>query len=169
MTYFIFYAQADKERKRQEQLDRKKASKLMLEDEESKLKGKTSCDSGGKVTRAQILQATEQQISVGACALPKGVVTGSVLEQNPNHLILDRGELEARTVEEAIDLLSVLPQKKVDKHPEKRLKAVYAVFEERELPRLKAENPNLRQSQVKQLLRKEWMKSPENPMNQSRA
>jgi len=52
------------------------------------------------------------------------------------------------------------------KHPEKRLKAAYAAFEEKELPRLKAENPNLRQSQVKQMLRKDWMKSPENPMNQ---
>ena len=45
------------------------------------------------------------------------------------------------------------------------MKAAYAAFEERELPRLKAENPNLRMSQVKQLVRKEWMKSPDNPMN----
>lgn len=34
------------------------------------------------------------------------------------------------------------------------------------MPRLKAENPSLRQSQLKQMLRKEWQKSPENPLNQ---
>jgi hypothetical protein len=54
----------------------------------------------------------------------------------------------------------------LDHHPEKRVKAAYAAFEERMLPQLKAENPNLRLSQLKQMLRKDWMKSPENPLNQ---
>ncbi len=75
------------------------------------------------------------------------------------------GEIEARTVDEAIAVLSVGQEPK-DSHPERRMKAAYAAYEERELPRLKEENPNLRMSQLKQLLRKEWMKSPENPMNQ---
>lgn len=46
------------------------------------------------------------------------------------------------------------------------MKAAYAAFEEKNLPRVKAENPNLRLSQLKQMLKKEWMKSPENPMVQ---
>ena len=75
------------------------------------------------------------------------------------------GELEARTVDEAIAVLGVGKEPQ-DKHPERRMKVAYAAYEERELPRLKEENPNLRMSQLKQLLRKEWMKSPENPMNQ---
>lgn len=54
----------------------------------------------------------------------------------------------------------------IDKHPEKRLKAAYTTFEEINLPRLKAENPSLRLSQLKQMLRKEWTKSPQNPLNQ---
>lgn len=54
----------------------------------------------------------------------------------------------------------------VDRHPERRLKAAYAAFEEVNMPRLKIENPNMRLSQLKQLLKKEWMKSPENPLNQ---
>lgn len=53
-----------------------------------------------------------------------------------------------------------------DKHPEKRLKAAFTAFEEVNLPRLKAENPTLRLSQLKQMLRKEWTKSPQNPINQ---
>ena len=32
----------------------------------------------------------------------------------------------------------------VDKHPEKRMKAAYEEFENRRLPQLKKENPNMR-------------------------
>ena len=32
----------------------------------------------------------------------------------------------------------------VDKHPEKRMKAAYEEFENRRLPQLKQENPNMR-------------------------
>lgn len=39
-------------------------------------------------------------------------------------------------------------EEKLDRHPEKRVKSAYAAFEERELPRLKQENPGLRLSQV---------------------
>ena len=39
-------------------------------------------------------------------------------------------------------------------------------FEERELPILKAENPSLRLSQLKELMAKKWKKAPENPLNQ---
>lgn len=160
--------QDDRERKRQEQLERKQEAKLVLEEEEAKIGGKTK--SAPKVTRTQISMAEEQRRkeSEGASALPRGVVVEQSLEKNPNHLLrekMERGELEARTVEEAIDVLSVSQDQGGDKHPEKRQKAAYAAFEEREMPRLMAENPNLRQSQIKQLLRKEWLKSPENPIN----
>ena len=78
------------------------------------------------------------------------------------------GVAEARTIEDAITVLKLKEDdsSSVDKHPEKRMKAAYAAFEEENLPRLKEENPNLRLSQLKQMLRKEWMKSPSNPMNQ---
>ena len=52
-------------------------------------------------------------------------------------------------------------------HPEKRMKAAYKAYEDKNLPILKAENPNMRLSQLKQMLKKDWMKSPENPMIQS--
>lgn len=55
----------------------------------------------------------------------------------------------------------------VDKHPEKRLKAAYAAFEERRLKEMKNENSTLRLSQLKQLIFKEWQKSPENPLNKT--
>ena len=77
--------------------------------------------------------------------------------------------MQARSVDEAISVLGGGGAKVTEKHPERRMKAAYAAFEERELPRLKAENPNLRMSQLKQLLKKEWMKSPDNPMIQQLA
>ena len=43
--------------------------------------------------------------------------------------------------------------------------AAYDTFENENLPELKQEHPTLRLSQLKQLLKKEWMKSPDNPFN----
>lgn len=54
----------------------------------------------------------------------------------------------------------------IDRHPEKRMKAAYASFEEKMMPVIKEQNPTLRLSQLKQILRKEWIKSTENPLNQ---
>ena len=56
----------------------------------------------------------------------------------------------------------------VDLHPERRMAAAFRAFEEENLPKLKKENPKLRLSQLKQLLRKEWQKSPQNPLNKAR-
>lgn len=49
---------------------------------------------------------------------------------------------------------------------DRKLKAAFTEFETVNLPRIKAENPTLRLSQIKQILRKEWMRSSENPINQ---
>lgn len=57
------------------------------------------------------------------------------------------------------------PTDDYDKHPEKRMKAAYTAYEERRLKELKLENPSLRLSQLKQMIFKEWQKSPENPLN----
>nr|CAD7268051.1 unnamed protein product [Timema shepardi] len=85
------------------------------------------------------------------------------LEENINRIQVEGDE--ARSVEEAIAVLSV-KDPDVDRHPEKRVKAAYTSFEEVNMPRIKSENPTLRLSQLKQILRKDWMKSPENPLNQ---
>ena len=66
---------------------------------------------------------------------------------------------------EAIKVLSIAQDEKVDKHPEKRMKAAYTEFEERRLEELKAENKSLKLSQLKQMIFKEWQKHPDNPLN----
>lgn len=62
--------------------------------------------------------------------------------------------------------VSSMGPEEMDHHPERRMKAAYAAYEEANMPRLKKENPNMRLSQLKQQLKKEWMKAPENPLNQ---
>ncbi|XP_070542109.1 coiled-coil domain-containing protein 124-like [Ptychodera flava] len=153
---------AGKERKKQEELERKAAARKALEEEEAALAKTSAKQTPNKLTRAQIQQQIESQ--------PKATPTRALshdetpLEENPNRL-LEEGAVEARSVEDAIAVLSVKEAEK-DRHPEKRMKAAYAAYEQENLPRLKAENPNMRLSQVKQMLKKDWMKAPENPMNQ---
>ena len=77
--------------------------------------------------------------------------------------------VEARNIEEAISALNVSNSPAVDKHPEKRMKAAYEDFENVRLPQLKSENPSMRLSQLKQMLRKEWQKHPDNPLNRAMA
>lgn len=54
-----------------------------------------------------------------------------------------------------------------DAHPEKRMKASFARFKERELPLIKAEYPTLRMTQHLDMLKRKWDKSPENPLVQA--
>lgn len=54
----------------------------------------------------------------------------------------------------------------IEKHPERRMKAAFCGFEARELPKLRAENPSLKHTQLLERLHRMWKKSPENPFNQ---
>ncbi|KAA8589470.1 hypothetical protein FQN60_012835 [Etheostoma spectabile] len=141
----------EKEKRRLELLERKKENQRLLDEESSSIKGRAQREAGpgGKVTRAQI---DESHLEIP-------------LEENVNRIILDEGTVEARTIEDAIAVLSTGPED-LDHHPERRMKAAFAAYEEANMPRLKQENPNMRLSQLKQMLKKEWMKSPENPLNQ---
>ncbi|XP_066460868.1 coiled-coil domain-containing protein 124 [Eleutherodactylus coqui] len=156
----------EKEKRRLEQLERKKESQRMLDEEDAKMKSKLKA-MPAKVTRAQI-EDTLQREEVQKVTVEKPKTHLDLpLEENLNRRMLEEGEVEARSVEEAIAALSV--SKELDRHPERRMKAAFTAYEELNLPRLKEENPNMRLSQLKQLLKKEWMKSPENPMNQRHA
>lgn len=84
----------------------------------------------------------------------------------------DTPELSASGIDSALDALALtsreggVQSKDIDKHPERRVKAAYAAFEEKRIPELKAENPGLRLQELKNLIHKEFQKAPENPMNQ---
>lgn len=52
-------------------------------------------------------------------------------------------------------------------HPERRYKAAFAAYKERELPELRKSHPGLRLQQYEELMYKDFKKSPENPFNQA--
>ncbi|KAH3681139.1 hypothetical protein WICPIJ_007914 [Wickerhamomyces pijperi] len=81
--------------------------------------------------------------------------------------------ISASGIDDALEALTLtqksgaVSDKDIDRHPERRFKAAFAAFEERRLPEARKENPGLRLQQVKQLIFKEFEKSPENPFNQT--
>ncbi|KAI1470719.1 DUF1014-domain-containing protein [Daldinia caldariorum] len=82
-------------------------------------------------------------------------------------------EYQASGTDAILDLLEGLllssSEVKVDKHVSRRVKAAYAKFEERRLKEMKEDGSikELRFTQRKEQLAKEFMKSPENPYNSS--
>uniref|UniRef100_A0A665VML1 HMG box domain-containing protein n=1 Tax=Echeneis naucrates TaxID=173247 RepID=A0A665VML1_ECHNA len=154
----------DKEKKRLELLERKKENQRLLDEENARLKGKAQKEAqSGKVTRAQIEETLQSEAQVEVIQEKSHLETP--LEENVNRIIPEEGTVEARTIEDAIAVLSTGPED-LERHPERRMKAAFLAYEEANMPRLKKENPNMRMSQLKQQLKKEWMKAPENPLNQ---
>ncbi|KAH1022946.1 coiled-coil domain-containing protein 124 [Dendroctonus ponderosae] len=149
------------ERKRQELLQRKAEAKALLEKEMGSIKV-SKPPPPVKVTRAQIQSKKEEPPKPKEVAKATETHLDAPLQENLNRVQID-GE-EARTIDEAIEILGG-PTDDYDKHPEKRMKAAYNAFEERRLKELKLEHPSLRLSQLKQMIFKEWQKSPENPLN----
>lgn len=84
----------------------------------------------------------------------------------------NKPELSASGIDDALNALALtgrdggVSNKDIDRHPERRVKAAFAAFEEKRTPELRKENPGLRLQQIKNMVFKEFQKSPENPMNQ---
>ncbi|KAL2731301.1 coiled-coil domain-containing protein 124 [Vespula squamosa] len=152
--------QEELEKKRQQQLEKKAEVKALLEKEMATIKvgGKQPT---AKITKAEIMAAMEKRNQ--AAKNEKKKEEEKPIEENLNRIVIE-GET-AHGIDEALSILSV-KDSEVDRHPEKRMKAAYASFEEKMMPIIKEQNPTLRLSQLKQILKKEWMKSPENPLNQ---
>ena len=154
----------EEERKKAELLKKKAEAKALLEQEEMAIKT-TAKIPQAKLTRAQIEKEIEQRNKnvEKINNPPKPVVPKVVpLEENINRLMADVHI--ASTVDQAISLLKVSDPED-DRHPEKRMKAAFKAYEEAQLPVVKAQNPSLKLSQLKQIIFKEWQKSPENPIN----
>ncbi|XP_027200240.2 coiled-coil domain-containing protein 124 [Dermatophagoides pteronyssinus] len=165
--------QQQRESKKHEQAQRKAQNRAAYEEEMKNIQSISSSSSKPKnpvtkkVTRSQIQtfvdkkqtldggESKEQQQQPTHLEVP--------LEENINRLQIDGDE--ARNIDEAITILSE-KEAEIDRHPERRMKAAWAAYEQKHLARIKQENPSLRLSQLKEMLRKEFNKSPENPMNQ---
>jgi len=160
------------EKKRLEALNKKKELNELLETEEKSLAGsKGSSGKPQKITRAQIDQQRakeeekkKEEEAAAALAKKNISIQNDLVDENINQVLAADGSIQARSVDEAISVLSI--SNNTDKHPERRMKSSYKKFEEEYLPQLKADNPSMRISQLRQVLKKQWQKSPENPMNQ---
>ncbi|CAH8522242.1 unnamed protein product [Schistosoma guineensis] len=158
----------EKDSKRLELIERKKEKERLYNDEIAGFKSSKSTvtkEQPSKLTQAQIAEA-QKKLEAQLSALNQTTQKSEPAELTPNPNRTEKDGLEARTVEEAITILSFNGEGDGDRHPEKRLKAAYQAFEERLMPQLKAENPNMRHSQLKQLIFKMFQTSPENPKNQ---
>ncbi|CAI2321720.1 unnamed protein product [Caenorhabditis sp. 36 PRJEB53466] len=157
------------EKKREEALKRKEENKKLAEEEMSSLGNKKPTSSSAqKVTRAHIHLRKEDEERIMRELEEKRKQEAQKLEvvgeiqENLNKVVLEEG---ARTVDEALRVLGDEKVTEEDKHPEKRMRAAYLAFEEKRLAELKIKHPTYRLSQLKQVLKKEWQKSPENPLN----
>lgn len=149
------------EQKRLELLAKKREAARALEEEEKGLKSKPTKPVKGEekkaIKKTQKVEAFNEEVKVVE-------------------------EFSASNIDDALDLLSLTGPgsggpgqaaittgkgKDVDRHPERRFKAAFAAYVEREMPILKKEHPGLRQNQMQDMLYKQFQKSPENPFNQA--
>ncbi|KAL7637416.1 UNVERIFIED_CONTAM: hypothetical protein RMT77_012167 [Armadillidium vulgare] len=153
----------EKEKKKQAELLKKKELKLLEEQEfsEANPNPKTAPQ---KVTAYQIQKQKENERLQSTKSQEIESVTETPIQENLNRLEVET--ISASGIDEAVAALSV-NEGTPDRHPEKRMAAAFRAFEAERMPQLKKENPTMRRSQLKQILIKEWQKSPQNPLNQS--
>lgn len=159
----------DRDKKREEELTRKKEREEMLQKELEQLNTQKATTKMTAYQLEQLRIGHAKSSETEADAAKRNIVVPDEVQENPNRMATE-GE-EARNVDEAIRVLHVGEEagEQLDRHPERRVQAAYATFEEKNMPRVKAENPTLRLSQLKQVLKREWIKSPENPLNKPHA
>ncbi|KAF8913410.1 hypothetical protein CPB85DRAFT_1299721 [Mucidula mucida] len=163
-------AKEDKEAKRKADLERKaENARLLAEEEASTPKVKAPPKAGAKKAAAKTPKP----------AGPGAIAAGGISPSSEKDYEKEEPEsFEATGLDNALDLLDVVTAKTdkasvgqqaagLERHPERRYKAAFEAYQERELPNLKVDHPGLRLQQYKDLLYKQFQKSPENPFNQT--
>ncbi|CDO71893.1 hypothetical protein BN946_scf184940.g40 [Trametes cinnabarina] len=170
-------AEAERERKEAEKWSDgakgAKANARLLAEEEANAPAKVKAApkaAGKKAQPKNVKPAGPGAIAAGGSL---GAVDAVADEEKP-------GEVEsyhATGIDNALDLLEVVTAKmdkasvgsqaaNLERHPERRFKAAFEAYKERELPKMRQEHPGLRLQQYHDLLYKQFQKSPENPFNQ---
>jgi len=171
-------AKEEKEEKRRAELARKaEKARLLAEEEASAIpKVKAAPKAGAKKATPK----SPKPAGPGAIAAGGGLAaTSSRPNDAPKDETAEEPEVFSATgIDNAIDLLEVVTAKMdkasvgqqaagIEKHPERRFKATFEAYKERELPNIKADHPGLRLNQYQEMLFKQFQKSPENPFNQA--
>ncbi|TEB31407.1 DUF1014-domain-containing protein [Coprinellus micaceus] len=161
----------DQEERRKAELERKRENARLLAEEEASAPPKPK-----PAPKAGKGKQPVKPAGPGAIAAGGGLGEGSSKAESEKPEEVEA--YHATGLDNALDLLEVVTAKMdkasvgqraadIERHPERRFKAAYAAYEERELPNLKVEHPGLRLQQYKDLLHKQFQKSPENPFNQT--
>lgn len=167
----------EEERKRQEAAAKKAELKKLAAEEEAAMANLGKPKSGpkpGKVTAHQLYLQKEaekrRQAQQAAAGLDenKRTVTEEDYAAQVDVEIDNRAAVavDARSVDAALSQLSIGGDSTSDRHPEKRAKAAWKEYYERELIRMKEEKPGLKLMQYKSRIFENWQRSPENPRNQ---
>jgi hypothetical protein len=184
-------AAAEKEKQEADKWnDGGKSSKASKEEKEEKRKAELA----RKAENARLLAEEEASESAKAKAAPKagakkgknpkpagpGAMAADGTSGDSNDKDGFAKEIEsysATGIDNALDLLDVVTAKMdkasigqqaagLEKHPERRFKAAYEAYKEKELPKFKEDHPGLRLQQYQDLMYKNFQKSPDNPFNQ---
>ncbi|KAF8894819.1 hypothetical protein BD779DRAFT_1503098 [Infundibulicybe gibba] len=161
----------EKEEKRKADLARKAENARLLAEEEASATAKAKAAPKAKKGK------DPKPAGPGAIAAGDGTsaVDGESARSDPQ---AETESYAATGIDNALDLLDVVTAKLdkasvgqqaagIERHPERRYKAAFEAYQERELPNLKQEHPGLRLQQYKELLYKQFQKSPDNPFNQT--
>jgi len=137
-------------------------------------------DPPGKVTHHQLRQEAEAEAKEREAARQRKLqkakrevaaedYEAALDNHGGSHLNRSVGadDVDARSLEAAVSAMSVSGPgegEADDRYPERRARAAFAAYQERELARLKSDRPGLKLSQYKELVWRSWQKAPENPI-----
>lgn len=176
-------SKADKAKEKAAEAERKKAEKArLLAEEEASLPSKPVAKGGAKKSgdkKKDVRPAGPGAIAagggLGSSATGSGSSTPDVkktgFEPEPEVHIKATG---LDNMLEALEIVNAKGDKAnigaqaglIEKHPERRFKAAFEAYLEREMPELKKSHPGLRKQQMHDMLYKQFQKAPENPFNQ---
>ncbi|KAK6906539.1 hypothetical protein I203_100524 [Kwoniella mangroviensis CBS 8507] len=160
---------------------RKKAEKdALLAAEEASLP--TKAKSAPKASGSKVKKNNDVLVKTGSGVAGYGLndPMGHRRAKNEFGELEEVPELSAQGLEEMLEAMELVNQKtdkaalgskaaiSIDAHPERRFKAAFEAYYERELPILKEEHKGLRLNQMRDILFKQFQKSPENPFNQAK-
>ncbi|TFK34911.1 hypothetical protein BDQ12DRAFT_689040 [Crucibulum laeve] len=161
----------EKEEKRKAELARKAENARLLAEEEASAPAKKA-----PAPKAAKKKEAVKPAGPGAIAAGGGLAAGE--DRKSKEHTPEVESFAATGIDNALDLLEVVTAKMdkasvgsqaagLERHPERRFKAAFEAYQERELPVIRKEHPGLRLQQYKDLLYKQFQKSPENPFNQT--
>ncbi|KAI0806755.1 hypothetical protein C8Q74DRAFT_1224171 [Fomes fomentarius] len=170
-------AKEEKEEKRRAELARKAEAARLLAEEEANASAPPKVKVTPKAAGKKAAQAKKDTKPAGPGAIAAGGGLGAVDATQDDGAPKEVEAFSATGIDNALDLLEVVNAKMdkasigskaadIERHPERRFKAAFEAYKERELPKARQEHPGLRLQQYHDLLYKQFQKSPENPFNQ---